>query len=186
MNYLLYIVSFLLFSSEFILMLSKRSLQNSTVMKADRLSLPIMWIVIILSITAAFYLSWHGKFGVRELDISMIGLIIVIIGIFIRWIAILQLKNAFTVDVSISIDHKLKTDGLYRLIRHPSYSGMLLNYFGLSIAMNSWYSILVLNIPIMLVLRYRIYIEEKLLVKSFGEEYLNYMKRTKRIIPYIY
>ena len=116
----------------------------------------------------------------------MIGLVIVIIGIFIRWATILQLNKAFTVDVAISVDHKLKTDGLYSLVRHPSYSGMLLNYLGLSIAMNSWYSILVLNIPIILVLQYRIYIEEKLLTESFGEEYLNYKKRTKRIIPFIY
>ena len=109
-----------------------------------------------------------------------------ILGFIIRWTAIVQLGKAFTVDVSISKTHKIKDDGLYKIVRHPSYTGLIMIFCGLSLLMGSWYSILVVNIPILIALGMRIKVEEELLESAFGDEYKNYKKRTKRIIPGVY
>jgi protein-S-isoprenylcysteine O-methyltransferase Ste14 len=111
------------------------------------------------------------------------GIVIFFIGAVIRWTAIFQLRKEFTVDVSISKNHKIKDDGLYRYIRHPSYLGLLLEFLGFSLLYDNWYSLLIINIPIFVAMVYRIKIEEELLTGAFGIEYENYKRRTKRIIP---
>ena len=88
--------------------------------------------------------------------------------------------------MAISENHNLVTVGMYKYIRHPSYLGLILACFGLSLAMNSYLSVLVITIPIFLVILYRIKIEENILVEEFGQNYKNYMKNTKKIFPYIF
>lgn len=117
---------------------------------------------------------------------SLVGLCIFLIGITVRWISIIQLNKAFTVDVVIAENHKLKTDGIYKSIRHPSYFGLLLICFGLSIAMNSIISIVVITIPVSLAITYRIKIEENTLMNEFGDTYESYMTKTHKIIPKLY
>ena len=80
----------------------------------------------------------------------------------------------------------LKTDGIYERIRHPSYLGIHFIILGFSFTMNSLYSFLVLFVPVLLSVMYRIRIEEKVLVNEFGERYSNYASRTKKLIPGIY
>ena len=114
------------------------------------------------------------------------GFTFIVGGLIVRWIAILQLGKAFTVDVAITEAAKLKTDGIYERIRHPSYSGMLAIVMGFGATMSSLYSFLVLVIPVLIAVIYRIYVEEKVLVKEFGNSYLEYKSKTKRLIPGIY
>ena len=75
---------------------------------------------------------------------------------------------------------------MYRHLRHPSYLGLLLIGFGLSISMNSIISMMVVTIPMLAALIYRIKTEENILISQFGETYKDYMKKTYRIIPKIY
>jgi protein-S-isoprenylcysteine O-methyltransferase Ste14 len=96
------------------------------------------------------------------------------------------LKRLFTVNVAIDKNHYLKTDGIYKKIRHPGYLGLILIVTGLSVSMNSLFSILVITIPICLAVSYRIYIEENMLAEEFGEKYYEYKSSSKRLIPWIY
>lgn len=100
--------------------------------------------------------------------------------------AITQLKKAFTADVAITREHKLKTDGLYRLARHPSYLGLLLIMTGLAAGMNTLQSFFIATIPVSAALLYRISVEEKILKDEFGSGYMDYAKKTRKIIPLIY
>jgi len=100
--------------------------------------------------------------------------------------SIFQLKKAFTVDVAIGTEQKLKTDGMYKIIRHPSYLGLLLIMIGFSISMNSLISVLLVTIPMFLAINFRIIVEEKLLTEGFGDVYNNYKTKTKRLIPWVY
>lgn len=167
--------------SEFILMLVKRSKKVTSRTRNDRGSLILLWGMITIGFTAGFILArpsnqfWLG-FGT--------GLLV--IGIIIRWVAILQLGKAFTVDVAITDTARLKTDGIYERIRHPSYLGILMIVTGFSSAMNSIYSLLVLLVPVSLAILYRISVEEKVLIGEFGDNYIEYKKETKKIIPWIY
>ena len=76
-------------------------------------------------------------------------------------------------------------NGPYKLIRHPSYTGGLLILIGLGLALQSWGAVLITLLILSLAYGYRIHVEEKLLVTELGDEYIDYMKRTKRLIPYI-
>jgi protein-S-isoprenylcysteine O-methyltransferase Ste14 len=98
----------------------------------------------------------------------------------------MQLKKRFTVDVAINREHDLKTDGMYKIIRHPAYLGLFLIFTGLAISLNSIISLLVIIIPVFLVIQYRIYVEEAVLIEEFGDVYRQYSARTKRIIPWIF
>jgi protein-S-isoprenylcysteine O-methyltransferase Ste14 len=179
-------MSYLFGTSEFILTIIKRSKQKSVKMKNDKGSLIILWVLIILGIVAGFNLADYRKWSSLNYIIYAVGILVYLVGLIIRWIAIFQLKKAFTVDVAISHEHELKTDGLYSIVRHPSYLGNILIVSGLSIGMNSLLSFLAVTIPVFLAISYRIYVEEAILMKEFGQKYEEYCRTTKRIIPFIY
>jgi protein-S-isoprenylcysteine O-methyltransferase len=108
------------------------------------------------------------------------------LGLIIRWISIYTLRKYFTVDVAIFKDHKVIKSGLYKSIRHPAYAGGLVSFFGLGWALGNWVSFIIIFFPILFAFIRRINIEEKTLVLSLGEEYREYMRKTKRLIPKIY
>ncbi|MFQ5712267.1 MAG: methyltransferase family protein [Candidatus Geothermarchaeales archaeon] len=70
-------------------------------------------------------------------------------------------------------------------MRHPAYLGSLLLSPGIPLIFSSFYGFLLILwiIPCFL---YRIRIEESMLLEKFGDEYREYMKETKKIIPFIY
>ncbi len=100
--------------------------------------------------------------------------------------AICTLKKYFTVDVAIFEDHKIVKKGLYKFIRHPAYAGSLISFFGLGWALGNWVSFIIIFFPVLFAFIRRINVEEEVLVSSIGEEYTEYMRKTKRLIPKIY
>ncbi|TMI26766.1 isoprenylcysteine carboxylmethyltransferase family protein [Candidatus Bathyarchaeota archaeon] len=85
----------------------------------------------------------------------------------------------------MSEDHKVVNKGPYRLVRHPSYTGALITFIGLGLAVQSWGALLVLMVFFGMAYGYRIRIEEGALVSELGQDYMNYVKQTKRLIPYL-
>jgi protein-S-isoprenylcysteine O-methyltransferase Ste14 len=114
------------------------------------------------------------------------GLALIVIGIVIRWTAILTLRRYFTVDVAIQRDHQLIDRGIYSVVRHPAYSGSLVSFAGLGIALGNWLSLAALMIIGIAALSYRIAVEERALIDHFGDRYRDYARRTKRLIPGVY
>jgi len=82
-------------------------------------------------------------------------------------------------------DHRLVTDGYYKHIRHPVYLGEIGRNFGWAITLSSLYGLVFMTIGLVFLL-IRIEIEEKMLIEAFGEEYREYQRNTKKLIPYIY
>jgi protein-S-isoprenylcysteine O-methyltransferase Ste14 len=115
-----------------------------------------------------------------------IGMALFAIGLMIRVHSLLTLKQFFIYTVAKVENHKIIETGLYKFIRHPGYLGQLIIFIGIATAISNWLSILVMMVPITLGYLYRIDIEEKFMIEQLGEDYLNYQKRTKRIIPLIY
>ena len=156
----------------------------------DKSSLRFLWITIIICIFIGVFLGvWRIGWRIGYIPvkfISLIGLVLIILGLIVRWTAILTLKKYFTVDVSIQSNHKIIDKGIYKFIRHPAYAGSLLSFLGLGLAFSNWVSTLVIFIPILVAFIYRIRVEEKALIQAFGGEYINYSKVTKRLIPMIY
>jgi protein-S-isoprenylcysteine O-methyltransferase Ste14 len=180
MNPYIYL-SFAYAFSEFTLMLSKKSKDESVRIRSDRGSLIFLWFMITIGFFAGFTLSKP----ISNLQLTL-GLPLIIGGMVVRWIAILQLGSSFTVDVAINEESRLKTDGIFERIRHPSYSGLLLVIVGFASTMGSIYSFFVLVIPVFVALIYRIRVEEKLLRKAFGDSYIKYSRNTWKLIPGIF
>jgi protein-S-isoprenylcysteine O-methyltransferase Ste14 len=153
----------------------------------DKGSLRMIWITIGIanSMGIAFYILF--KIPVSNLlAIPYIGLLLIITGMIIRFVAIWSLGRLFTVDATIRDNHKIKKDGMYSTIRHPSYSGSLLSFVGFGISLNNWISLIIISVLVTIAMLSRIKIEEKLLKDQFGSEYLEYMKKTFRLIPFFY
>jgi len=173
----------LFFITELSLLLFRRSKQSTAKNKRDRRSLLILWIVIAGCLCLG---PWAAAYGIWMFNSFIIGIAIYIIGFTIRWTAVYQLGKMFTVDVAIANEHILKTTGLYRVVRHPSYLGLILIIAGLGLCLNSWLSFIIMFVPTFIAISYRISIEEKALTEEFGDQYIAYKTRVKRLIPGIY
>ena len=92
---------------------------------------------------------------------------------------------SLTGKLGIVEGHKLVTDGIYTHIRHPIYLGELFRIAGTALFFSSIYGgiIMAAAIPFLL---YRIGMEERMLIEAFGNEYTEYQKKNKKIIPYLY
>ena len=153
----------------------------------DQSTLNILWIAIPLSVALSVTVSYITKLPItNEVWIYYLGVAFILIGILLRYIIIRSLGKYFTVDVTIRQNHKIKKEGFYKYVRHPSYSFSLLTSLGLGLYLNNWLSLVLAIIPPLLAFGYRIKIEERTLIEQFGEEYLEYRRKTKKLIPFIY
>ncbi len=153
----------------------------------DKNSISIIWVTIIVAVTLAFLISKTVYLPIyTNPSVQYVGVIVIVIGIILRLFAVFTLGPFFTVDVTIRQDHKLKKDGLYKYLRHPSYFASLVSFAGLGWTFNNWLSLLLIIVAILIVFINRIKIEEKLLIQHFGPEYIEYKKTTKGLIPFIY
>lgn len=154
----------------------------------DRGTQVLLWIVIIGSITAVSWTS-HAVaapiFG-RAHWLRSAGLLLLAAGLAIRWAAILNLGSAFSANVAIREAQRVRTTGLYRYVRHPSYLGLVLIFLAIGIYSRNWISLAIAVVPPTLALLYRIHVEEAALRAAFGEEYIAYSRKTKRLLPGIY
>jgi protein-S-isoprenylcysteine O-methyltransferase Ste14 len=87
--------------------------------------------------------------------------------------------------VAIQPGHTLVTTGVYGVIRHPSYLGLLVSSLGWALAFRSWLGVLLVALLIPPLIA-RIRAEERLLRSQFGAEYDAYCCRTSRLIPGVY
>jgi len=117
--------------------------------------------------------------------VSLTGLILLPIGSAIRVQARRTLGRYFSPVVRILPDHKLIRHGIYKHIRHPGYLGELLLYFSVPLFFRSLYGFFVMVFLVPFIL-YRIRMEEQMLTEKFGDEYRDYMKNSKKLIPYVY
>jgi protein-S-isoprenylcysteine O-methyltransferase len=166
----------------------KKRAKAAAVGDLDKGSLSLLWLVIAVSVTLAFNLAhllpgaaMPGAPAPRYLGMALFAA-----GLAIRWQAIIHLGRFFTVNVSIAADHRLIDTGPYRIVRHPSYTGALMAFLGLGLCMANWASLVTLLVPIACVFLRRIQVEEAALLAALGDQYRDYMQRTRRLIPGIY
>jgi len=143
----------------------------------------LVGIGIALAATLAFAVPEAAIAAPRRL-VTMTGIALIVGGEVFRLYAIRSLGRYFTFVVARHPGQPVVECGPYRLIRHPSYTGALVTLFGVCLAMANWLSLLGM-VPAVLGYWYRIRVEERALSEGLGEAYRAYMRRTKRIIPYI-
>ena len=175
----------LFFGSELTLAILRRSRRRDGATRADRGSGPVLWIVITLAITAAvsFAGDHPGRFPFPPSGTRAVAAGLLLGGAALRWFSVIALGKFFTVDVATHDDHSLVDTGPFRFVRHPSYTGLLLEFCGFGVSLGNGLSLLVVILPIVAALAYRMRVEEAALRRVLGARYDAYCARTKRIIP---
>jgi len=149
------------------------------------------WVLIafsVLGVLAAWLPAYTDRTDTWTLDgeaMRWIGVVLFIAGGVLRIWPVFVLGRRFSGLVAIQPGHELVTGGLYSVIRHPSYLGMLVTALGWALAFRSGIGVLLTAATIVPVVG-RIRAEERLLLSQFGAEYEAYRARTSRLIPHIW
>ena len=115
-----------------------------------------------------------------------VGLVILVAGLVLRGWSIMTLGEYFTDYVAVSADQPVVTAGPYRVLRHPSYTGLLLALAGLGLTAANWVSLAGVVILPLAALLWRIHAEERALLATLGDRYRGYAAQHKRLIPLIW
>jgi len=107
-------------------------------------------------------------------------------GIGLRLWCFRTLGRYFTFTVATSTDQQVISSGPYRVLRHPSYTAILLAVTGLGLFYVSWLGLLVLLVCVLAGLAYRIKVEERALVGALGDRYRDYAATRRQIVPFIW
>jgi protein-S-isoprenylcysteine O-methyltransferase Ste14 len=125
-------------------------------------------------------ISTFGGNGLRWFGVFLFAL-----GGALRLWPVAVLGHRFSGLVAIQQNHRLQTTGPYRLIRHPSYLGLLVSSLGWALAFRSGIGVVLVALLI-IPLFARIKAEEALLASQFGAEYEAFRARTHRLIPWVW
>ena len=173
--------------SELLLTLTRRS-RSRTGTKQDQSTLGVLWLVIMASVAAGVCVAafWPAAALAHRDVLAFAAVVLFGAGLALRWWAIITLGRFFTVDVTIEKDHELVERGPFRLVRHPSYTGVLLAFVGFALALRNGAALLVVLVPIFFAFIHRMNVEEAALSRALGSRYRDYMRRTKRLVPFVY
>jgi protein-S-isoprenylcysteine O-methyltransferase Ste14 len=149
------------------------------------------WVIaafVVIGLLAAYLPAYTDRREFWTIDgdaVRWLGVVLFAAGGALRLWPVFVLGNRFSGLVAIQPGHTLVTTGIYAVIRHPSYLGLLVNSLGWALAFRSGVGVLLsaLLIPPLLA---RIRAEERLLRAQFGEAYDAYRARTARMIPGLY
>lgn len=125
-------------------------------------------------------IPWHAQW------VSLCGLLICAVGVGMRYWAIITLGRFFTSAVMVQSDQSVIAHGPFRFIRHPGYAGALLFGVGGALACANWAAMLFFVLCHGAAFRYRVTLEEAVMLTHFGATYAAYQARTWRFLPFVY
>ena len=149
------------------------------------------WVLVafgLLGLLIGYLPAYADRIGLWTFNgdaMRWLGVVLFAVGGALRLWPVFVLGNRFSGLVAIQPEHTLVTEGVYRVIRHPSYLGLLINSLGWVLAFRSGVGLLLVALLIPVIVA-RIRAEEKLLHAQFGAEYDAYRARTSRLIPGLY
>jgi protein-S-isoprenylcysteine O-methyltransferase Ste14 len=115
-----------------------------------------------------------------------LGIAIVLFGAAFRDWSIVSLGRWFRREVTIEPGQRLVRRGPYRVLRHPSYTGLILVFAGFGLAIGSWVGAAAALVVVLAGLVPRIRVEERALANTFGAEYTEYAGSTARLLPHVW
>ena len=114
------------------------------------------------------------------------GVVIGWLGLLLRWWSFVSLGRYFTVVVKTSEDQPVVERGPYRVLRHPSYTGLLLAFVGGGLMVGNWVSAVGAVGVMLIALIYRLRIEERALSSALGDRYRTFAAGRARLVPYVW
>lgn len=149
------------------------------------------WVLIafgLIGVADGYLPAWSDGAGFWVIGghaVRWIGIAVYVLGGVLRMAPVFVLGRRFSGLVAIQPGHELVTDGLFGLVRNPSYVGLIAITLGWGLAFRSWIGVL-LTLALLPPLIARIDSEERLLASQFGDQYQAYRARTWRLIPWVY
>jgi len=141
--------------------------------------------IVSLLLAPVFNINGLGCLG-NGARINRIGILMMIGGLTLRYLAAKTLGEFYTRTLLVTPEQQVIEQGLYRVVRHPGYLGILIASVGAGLATANWIVIVTIMVTKFLGLGYRIYSEEEMLKAEFGDKYRAYMENTWRLIPFIF
>ena len=156
--------------------------------KTDQGSTLVIVLAVWIGMASAFAVAGLPAFILHRGQKAWfaLGLVVLLAGTALRRHCWRMLGKFFTGDVKAASDQPVIERGAYRWVRHPSYSGGLLMYLGTGLALTNWLSVLLVTGTGFVAYLYRVRVEEQALLLNMGGRYQDYMRRTKRFVPFIF
>ena len=153
---------------------------------ADKNSIWAIFFLTIVSVGAPIF-EW-GQFHPESHSWlwTSVGIAFLVMGLSVRLWAIQVLGRFFTATVQVQPDQVLIQEGPYKRVRHPSYLGAYLVALGNAIFLQSWIGLLIAAVLMVVAYVWRIRVEEEALIDHFGDEYKEYRKSTRGLIPFVW
>lgn len=155
---------------------------DSTRRTVESIMIVFSGVYIVANLVGFVIFPFHSNIAIQ-----IIGFVLVTFGFAEAVIARKTLADNWTesFEYQIKKNHELITKGIYGYVRHPIYGGLLLMVIGSLIVSGSYTFIAGL---IIMLFTFEIFArrEEKILTKHFGKKYIEYIKTTKKFIPFIY
>jgi protein-S-isoprenylcysteine O-methyltransferase Ste14 len=153
---------------------------------ADRSTMGALWGAGLVCTVVAFPVG----FRLHSLAMPGDGRVYIVAGVTLMWLgialrqwAVHTLGRFFTFQLTVRTDQKVVDGGPYRVVRHPSYTGMLITALGTGIAIGNWASLVLAFVPYTVNLVRRIGVEEAMLRQGLGGDYERFSATRKRLVP---
>jgi protein-S-isoprenylcysteine O-methyltransferase Ste14 len=159
---------------------------------ATRVATPAFWVgAAVWTVVATVMLHSGSRLapgaGIGDgLDVFAVGIVLLAAGAALRWASFWALGQYFTFHVDVSSDQQVVTSGPYRVLRHPGYAGGLMAMVGIGVVYANWIGLAGFALPCLIIIVWRIRIEEAALSRTAGEQYRTYAARHKRLVPLIW
>ncbi len=156
--------------------------------REDRSNRWVFWVFGLFGVLGAWAPAYTDRIGFWTLDgdtLRWVGLAVYAVGGALRIWPVFVLGRRFSGLVAIQPGHELVTTGIYRVVRNPSYLGMMVTALGWALVFRSGVGLVLAALTLIPVIG-RIRAEEKLLASEFGPAWDAYKARTWRLVPFVY
>jgi protein-S-isoprenylcysteine O-methyltransferase Ste14 len=122
----------------------------------------------------------------HSLLMELVGLVVILVGFSLRIWTRMTIGGMYSGYLRVKVGHVLVTEGPYRFIRHPGYTGFVIMALGLCIGYASLIGLIAIPVFLLPGLAFRMKVEENLLIQQFGDHYRAYALGTKKLIPFVW
>ena len=145
--------------------------------------LALMWIAMMILplVSIVTPLLSFADYPLRVVPFFL-GTVCLVFGLWLFYRAHADLGTNWSISLELREGHSLVTDGVYEHIRHPMYTAILLHAVAQALLLPNWLAGPSCLVAFLVMLIFRLGPEEQMMRDTFGDDYVAYMGRTKRLI----
>lgn len=140
-------------------------------------------LVLPFALVATPWLNW-ANYSLPQ-QAQWLGAPLLAYALWVFWRSHADLGESWSVTLELNQNHRLITEGVYRVVRHPMYASFFLMALGQGLLLNNWLAGWAALAAVSLMYVVRVPREERMMLEAFGEEYRSYALRTGGVIPRI-